>query len=317
MRTRFLAVPLLAAWFAAPAAAQTVAEYNAMLPTQQDAAVSALVKGFVSEADLHASQASSPNDKEDAREFANLAHALFSAEPGPPRPPKDADGYATLRFPVGFTCDRGMANQHSGDTLLAVVVGQYLGQYSAKYSGNGEIRSKSDADQQAYFQAAYRRDYETELRKFKDEWAKYEDSWAKYERDYAEFTKDMQRWKDAIAKAQQELDSQVSLAQFERASDAEKSRLMTQIYLTGVAHTEKALRSPAFSDGRPKTPDRIARDKDRAEKVDDLARAMSSSQWKDLRAMIDQYAQQQADTMVEAVVVNYLLRTIATVPQKH
>jgi hypothetical protein len=310
LRAEFIV--LLISLLARSTAAQTVGEYNSMSPSKQDAIVSGMINELVRNSLAPGRAQASGDATKMTRQLVNLTRALFSSEPGPLRPTKDADGYATLIFPVGFKAIRNEAKKGPNSMELKDVFQAYIATYFGKYC-DLQIGSRSDAEQQVYFQTAYRREYDTALRGFKNEWTEYEHSHAEYERHYAEFKKHMQQWDDAIAQAEQDLNNHVSLDSYERASDSEKSRLIDQALAAAVAGTEQALRRPTFNDGRQKTTDRIDRDQDRAAKVDALARNLTVEQWKDLVTMIDEYARQQPETALDAVITGYFLRTVGTV----
>ena len=109
--------------------------------------------------------------------------------------------------------------------------------------------------------------------------------------------------------------SAVTLGVYESARNnpAKQSQLFNDAYETALSRTVTALRDTHFTDGKEKSPARIARDRLRAERVELIAGHLTDKQSDDLIVMIEKYAAAQPHTELEDVIASFLL-TAANMP---
>ncbi|MGA7950940.1 MAG: hypothetical protein WCA45_12390, partial [Thiobacillaceae bacterium] len=101
----------------------------------------------------------------------------------------------------------------------------------------------------------------------------------------------------------------VPLSVFEQAGNdpARQTQIFKTDYEAAVAGTLTALRNTHFKDGKEKTPQRIERDKERADRIEQIAPHLTKNQVKALISLIAQYAAAQPNTELGDVIVSFLL----------
>jgi hypothetical protein len=98
-----------------------------------------------------------------------------------------------------------------------------------------------------------------------------------------------------------------ALRDYERASSPKQGEILKDAYKAAVADTMTALRRDHFQNGNQKTPDRIERDKQRADAIQKMAPRLTNKQEIALTSLIDQYATEKPDTELENVISSFLL----------
>lgn len=108
--------------------------------------------------------------------------------------------------------------------------------------------------------------------------------------------------------------SAVSLRAFQQAADdpPRQMALFKTDFEASVTNTLAALRSTHFKDGKEKIPDRIKRDRERADRIERMAPHLTSDQMKTLIGMIRQYSAAQPETDLKDVIVGFLLTEAKT-----
>ncbi|MGH8219809.1 MAG: hypothetical protein ACREUT_14790 [Steroidobacteraceae bacterium] len=108
--------------------------------------------------------------------------------------------------------------------------------------------------------------------------------------------------------------SAVSLRAFQQAADdpPRQMALFKSDFETSVTATLAALRSTHFTDGKEKIADRIRRDRERADRIEQMAPRLTSEQIKNLVNMIARYAAAQPETDLKAVIESFLLTEAKT-----
>jgi len=108
--------------------------------------------------------------------------------------------------------------------------------------------------------------------------------------------------------------SAVSLRTFQQAADdpSRQMALFKADFETSVTSTLAGLRSTHFKDGKEKIPDRIRRDRERADRIEKMAPHLTSDQMKTLISMIGQYTAAQPETDLKDVIVGFLLTEAKT-----
>ena len=103
--------------------------------------------------------------------------------------------------------------------------------------------------------------------------------------------------------------SAVPLSVFEQAGNdpARQTQIFKTDFEAAVARTLTALRNTHFKDGKEKTPQRIERDKERADRIEQIAPHLTTNQVKALISLIAQYAAAQPNTELGDVIVSFLL----------
>ena len=101
----------------------------------------------------------------------------------------------------------------------------------------------------------------------------------------------------------------VPLSAYEQAGKdpARQTQIFKTDYEAAVASTLTALRNTHFKDGKEKTPQRIERDKERADRIEQIAPHLTANQVKALISMIAQYAAAQPNTELGDVIASFLL----------
>ncbi len=94
---------------------------------------------------------------------------------------------------------------------------------------------------------------------------------------------------------------------YEQASPTQQAEILKDSYKTAVANTISSLRATHFKNGKEKTPERIERDKVRADIIERIAPHLTDKQEIALTSLIDQFAQAQPDTELEDVIASFLL----------
>jgi hypothetical protein len=108
--------------------------------------------------------------------------------------------------------------------------------------------------------------------------------------------------------------SAVPLKAFQQAAD-DPPRLIALFksdFETTVTTTIAALRSTHFKDGKEKVPDRVRRDQELADRIEQMAPRLTSEQMKNLTSMIAQYAEAQPETDLKDVIASFLLTEAKT-----
>ena len=108
--------------------------------------------------------------------------------------------------------------------------------------------------------------------------------------------------------------SAVPLSVFEQAGNdpARQAQIFRSDYGAAVAGTLTALRDRHFKDGKEKTPQRIERDKERADRIEQIAPHLTTNQVKALISMIAEYAAAQPNTELGDVIASFLLTETKT-----
>jgi len=106
----------------------------------------------------------------------------------------------------------------------------------------------------------------------------------------------------------------VPLSVYEQAGNdpARQTKIFKTDFEAAVASTLTALRNTHFKDGKVKTPQRIERDKERADRIEQIAPHLTASQVKALISMIAEYAAAQPNTELGDVIASFLLTEAKT-----
>ena len=101
----------------------------------------------------------------------------------------------------------------------------------------------------------------------------------------------------------------VPLGAYEQAANipGKQMTIFKSDFETTVVSTLAALRNTHFTDGKEKTPQRIQRDKDRADRIEQIAPHLTANQVKALISMIAEYAAAQPNTDLKDVIASFLL----------
>lgn len=103
--------------------------------------------------------------------------------------------------------------------------------------------------------------------------------------------------------------SAVPLGEYEQAADipAKQMTIFKSDFESTVTNTVTALRNAHFKDGKEKTPERIQRDNERANRIEQIAPRLTQNQVKTLINMIAEYAAAQPNTDLRDVIAGFLL----------